>query len=396
MARIEAGATGGLVCWRVDRFARNVGPAEADLELIRGKRARIAFADENLDADGPMGEFLLTTLLAMARLQRARLSSGWQTARGRAIARGAFVGKAPVGYRKIRDKNNERVGCLERDPATAPIIEGAYHLAARDGLQAAARYMKRHLPGRWGAFHTRRLLANRVYIGEARHGDDLVNAAAHEPLVTLGTWIAAQVDGVQPRMRSLTYPLSGIARCASCGGPLVGQIGHLRRDGVAPRRYRCSHKWNGNEQCDAPASCLADPLETIVVGQLKDMLLGVTVEVSSGSDVLAQLEGEVAQARADRLEFATDLEIKSSLSAMAFRAGCAVRAEAVEKAEAAYRIEAARSAVSRELPLGDELDDPDQLQRALAAVVERVDVIQGRDLLSDRVHIRWSLVVATA
>ncbi len=116
MARIEAGETGGLICWRVDRFARNVGPAEADVELIRSKGARIAFSDENLDTSGPLGEYLLTNLLAMARLQRQLLSTGWQTARGRAIKRGAFIGMAPLGYRKIRDKNSKKVGCLEPDP----------------------------------------------------------------------------------------------------------------------------------------------------------------------------------------------------------------------------------------------------------------------------------------
>ncbi len=114
MRRIEATQTRGLICWRVDRFARNVGPAEADIELIRQHGARIAFSDENLDTSGPMGEYLLTNLLAMARLQREQLSKGWETARGRAVERGAFIGKPPVGYRKIRDKNHPRVGALSR------------------------------------------------------------------------------------------------------------------------------------------------------------------------------------------------------------------------------------------------------------------------------------------
>ncbi len=190
-------------------------------------------------------------------------------------------------------------------------------------------------------------------------------------------------------MRSLHYPLSGIARCGSCGGPLVGQIGHVRQDGTAPRRYRCSTRWNDGERCDAAASCLAEPLEEAVIGQLRSLLEGVTVELSESTDRLAELEQEVEQARADRLEFATDLEIKRALGMDAYRAGCQARAEAVEKAEAAYRAEARRAKGTRELPLADELDDPDQLQRALGATVECVKLIGGRGPLAERIEVEW-------
>ncbi len=232
-------------------------------------------------------------------------------------------------------------------------------------------------------------MTNRVYLGESRHGDDLVNPEAHEPLVPLGTWIAAQVERVQPRMRSLDYPLSGIARCASCGGPLVGQIGHARKDGVAPRRYRCGYKWNEGEQCEAPASCLAEPLERTVRDELRSLLKGLTAEGALVGDRLAEVEAEIEQARADRLEFATDLEIKRALGIEAYRAGCQARADAVAKLEAAYREEAARHTGRRQLPLADELDDPDQFQRALDATVERIDVIRGRGPFDGRVAIIW-------
>lgn len=394
MRRIEAKQTGGLVCWRVDRFARNVGPAEADIELIRQHGARIAFSDENLDTSGPMGEYLLTNLLAMARLQREQLSKGWETARGRAVERGAFIGKAPIGYQKIRDKNDPQVGALEADPDMAPIVREAYRHAARDGIHTAARYLKAHLPGRWTTFQARRLLSNRVYLGESRHGDDLVNPEAHEPLVPLGTWIAAQVDGIQPRMRSLDYPLSGIARCSSCCGPLVGQIGHARKDGIAPRRYRCGHKWNDGERCEAPASCLAEPLETTIREELRTLLDGLTVEGAPVGDRFAELEADIERARADRLEFATDLGIKRALGIEAYRAGCQARADAIAKLEAAYRERAARHTGRRELPLADELDDPDQFRRALAATVERVGVTRGRGPLDERVTIVWRATAA--
>jgi hypothetical protein len=316
------------------------------------------------------------------------LSAGWKTARGRAIERGAFIGKAPVGYRKIRDKNNPKLGALEPDPDRRHLVEEAYRLAADEGLHVAARYLKHHLPGsRWEAFQTRRLLANRVYIGESRHGDELVNPDAHEPLVSLGAWIAAQVDGVQPRMRSLDYPLSGIARCAGCDGPLVGQVGHARKDGTVPRRYRCSVKWNEREHCDAPASCMADPLEEEVRKELRLFLDKDDVaEGSAGTDRIAELEREVVQARADHLQVATDTDLQRALG-RSYVAAVKARADALEAAEGAVAKEATRR-VQRSLPLAKELDDPEQFRRGLA-VVDYVEITRGGGLLTGRVDVRF-------
>lgn len=388
MERIQGGQTGGLACWRVDRFARNVGPAEADIELIRSADARIAFTDENLDTSGPMGEYLLTNLLAMARLQRQQLSSGWETARGRAIQRGAFIGMAPLGYRKIRDKNHPKVGALEPDPDTQDVVIEAYRLARAEGVHAVARYLKAQVPsGRWTPFMVRRLLSNRVYLGESRHGEDLVNPKAHEPLVTLGNWLAAQFDGAFKRGPSGRYPLSGIARCSSCNGPMVGQIGHPLKSGERPRRYRCSTKWNEGDECEAPASCLAEPLEAVVREELRSLVTGVrAVGAVPGQDVSA-LEREIEEARADRLEFATDLTIKKALGIEAYRAGCEARAQAVEKLEECYRQASAGSSIRIAVDLAGDLDEPDQFQRALAAVVERVDVQRGRGPLDSRVNV---------
>jgi hypothetical protein len=127
-----------------------------------------------------------------------------------------------------------------------------------------------------------------------------------------------------------------------------------------------------------------------VVGHLRDGIDVFAAEVSSSTHRLAELERAVEQARADRLEFATDLEIKRALGLETFRAGCAVRAASVEKTEAAYRAEAARVGGKYDLPFADELDDPDQLQRALRAAVSRVCVERGRGPLADRVYVEWS------
>ncbi len=48
MARIEAGETDGLACWRLNRFARNVGAAIADYIQCENDRKNIAYAKRTL------------------------------------------------------------------------------------------------------------------------------------------------------------------------------------------------------------------------------------------------------------------------------------------------------------------------------------------------------------
>jgi len=381
------GQTGGIVAAKIDRFHRNTENGLRDLRRLQQAGARLAFVQEDIDTGKTMGKFFYRLMLSLAELFLDQSKESWADSRERAVERGAFIGMAPLGYGRVRDKNDPRVGGLVPDPAKKHIVQEAYRLAATsDNLHAATRYLREQLPGRWSAFQTRRLLVNRVYLGESRHGDKLVNPSAHEPLVSLGTWTAAQVDGVQRRLRGLDYPLSGVARCASCGGPLVGQIGHVRKDGTAPRRYRCGHKWNAGEQCDAPASCLAEPLENFVRDELRTMLGGLIANGTAGDDKLSELERELEEGRGDLIEFATDTEIKRVIGAEAYRAGCRARAERVDRLEAEYRKAAARS-VHIELPLAEELDRPDQFERAVGAVIERVEVMRGRGQLDDRVRI---------
>lgn len=95
----------------------------------------------------------MTVLLALARMERRRLSEPWETAKARALDRGAKIGPTPFGYRRAPD------GTLEPHPKQAPMSPEAF-LRARDSLAAAVDYLQLSAPGRvWTAFTVRRMLA---------------------------------------------------------------------------------------------------------------------------------------------------------------------------------------------------------------------------------------------
>lgn len=53
MARVQAGETEGIACWRLNRFARNVAEALEDVKTIHSHDAHVAFVEEDIDPTGP-------------------------------------------------------------------------------------------------------------------------------------------------------------------------------------------------------------------------------------------------------------------------------------------------------------------------------------------------------
>ncbi|HEX4010137.1 MAG TPA: recombinase family protein [Solirubrobacteraceae bacterium] len=385
LERIRRGESDGIVVAKLDRFSRaGVADALVLIESIIKAGGKVASVEEGIDPTTPTGEFTMTLFLALARMQRRQLADGWEQSRTRAVDRGAFIGKAPLGYRRGAG------GVLERDPETADLMRAAYRIAASAGLTAAAQVLASALPDqRWDAFTVRRLLSSRVYLGESSHGA-AVNSSAHKSLVPLNLWLKANSEPAQGRARSLEYPLSGIARC-ECGGALVGQRGHQRADGSVPRRYRCSAVNSGAKAADH-VSLMAEPLETFVTDALLDWLL--EVELPDNSDEVAELERQLEVAETARLAFVRDLELERSLGPEAFRAGALARSAEVERLQAelarATRATATEDWIDAVVEAGGNRDNPELLRRAIGRLITRVDVAHGRVDLDRRVNVAFT------
>jgi DNA invertase Pin-like site-specific DNA recombinase len=375
--RVERGDADGIVVAYLDRWARTVDALSMFRRWADEGRWFLSAA-EKFDASTSQGRFALGMMLLVAQFYREQLTERFALSQRNAITRGAFIGPTPLGYRRIEDPLSPRVGCLEPDPTTGPIVTETYGRAARDGIAAAARHLGR------STSDTRRLLSNRVYLGEVRHATAGRNLNAHEPLTDLGTWTAAQL---KPRRRahSVAYPLSGIARCAGCGGPLTGQLSRDRQ-GSRGRRYRCSRR-----RSDSCVSIGADVLEAHTRAVIADAIGTGRPVASPGGDSLAEAEEALRVAETILNEYAADTELQADLGIEAYRAGARERREAVQAAQRAYQEESARASAVVTLPASDELDDDQQLTRALEAMVDAIEVSGGRRAVEDRVRVRWAI-----
>jgi DNA invertase Pin-like site-specific DNA recombinase len=385
VARALAGETGGIVSWKIDRFSRYTEGGLRDLRRLEEADARLAFVVEDVDTSGPMGKFVYTVMLAMSEYFLDNIKAGWKTAKTRAVARGVKIGPTPFGYRRGKD------AVLKPDPVTGPIVAETFRLAAREGFESALAHVVEHGAGhRWTTTTLRRLLRNRTYLGEARYGD-LVTEDAHPALVSTSVWAAAQPAQEAPRRPRRTYPLSGLARCASCESPLVGT-----RAGSGVRAYRCSAAARSRrpaletKPCAAPAFATADLLEELVRRTLAERLQDrAYVGGDDPAGALDEAAGALADARRELDDLLGDAGLRRIVGADRFRRLAEDAVAAVEECQAAYE-EAARRAERRlrvpavELLASAELDELGELLRgALEAVV----VERGRRPIIERVRI---------
>jgi DNA invertase Pin-like site-specific DNA recombinase len=338
--RVRDGRSGGIVAADVDRFSRD---SEHGLRLLRElEEAGARFYAPNApdDMTTPEGEFQIGLWFLLAQLERKRKRAGFERAKEQAIARGIPVTNRPaVGYRQREDRR------LEPDPEAAPIIRELFERrACGDGPSALADFLQ----GRgiktsqgsafWSKPAIAHVISSRVYLGELAYGGDrrFVNASAHEPIVDLATWQAAQQpNGSRLRQpRRGDYLLTGLLRCQACGYVMQGT-----RTSRGKRMYRCMRRHAGGT-CPHPTWIFADVIEPVAERAFWTITDDVQGTVQDASDDLSGLETALDRAER-RLTQAMAPEVQDA-------AGEAwtemIRARRSERDKAAKDLGAARAA----------------------------------------------------
>src|SRR5215217_4211034 len=276
MRRIRDRESGGVVVYKLDRFARTLVGGLTTLNELTERRALFASATEPLfDFTTADGRIFLQINLMMAEYFRERTREGWETSLTYAVGRGVHIAPdVPYGY--VKD-DGKRLG---PDASRAPFVQRAYELRVEGWpFQRIAQWLNERAPGRgdgrpWTATSVERMIRRRVYRGIAHWGEH-ENRQAHPALVSEELWHAAQrrVQHYSKRRQSAEVALlHGIVRCAGCrflGSRALNTSGGYRR-----HYYRCRvHRVSG--VCPGPAAIRADGadaleayVEAIICGEL--------------------------------------------------------------------------------------------------------------------------------
>jgi len=393
LGRVRSRKTGGLAVARLDRFSRaGVAAALMVVEEIHDAGGEIAAVDLGIDPTTPFGEFAMTLMLGLARMQRRQIADTWKDAQRRAVGRGVHIAsRAPTGY--VRGEG----GRLEPHPVWAPHIAEVFRLKAAGGSwRELADYLRAHgVESPYGStqWHPRALvhiIENRAYLGEARSGE-FVKAGAHDRLVDEATFAAAhEAKGERPANGMGGSPLAGILRCAGCSYVLKPDT-MKGRDGGKLRLYRCRGERPGGK-CPAPASVLGGVIEPFVVERFFEGLGGMRAEASAITDELRSAEDAFRRAERELVAW-RDNESIADLGGTfvdGLRGRVARRDEALEALEHAR----VRAGIA-DLPEPPELQalwpslDVSDRRHLLHAALDAVFVRRGRVPIAERALVLW-------
>ena len=288
LERIRARQTDGVVVAFLDRFSRaKVSEAMAVYEEVTSLGGSVVATDlPGLDPRDKMGEYHLTTVLAMKRMEWRTAAERWDMSRADAIKDGKAIGGAPFGYRfadptpRIRGKGVVD-SHLVKDGRYAEIVRELFErkVAGATWLELA-RFMDTAAPkpngGHWSRNTVRDMIGRRTYLGEVRHGEH-VRVGAHEPIVSEALWRRAQGKPGRRTPRG-TYLLSGIIRCAACGRRMRGS--KLGRD--ATRVYTCAQA-----DCLERSTAIVARLDAEIVRQFFRHLSDFHVRAVDDSEIVA-------------------------------------------------------------------------------------------------------------
>jgi DNA invertase Pin-like site-specific DNA recombinase len=401
IARAVVGRVDGILVAKVDRFARTVQGGLSAINQLEDAGRELWSAREGVivgDEEATATDKLMRTFfLMLAQWQRDTLAEGWAATRRRHIANGV-PNHARYGY----EKNPTTRRLAPRDdeaPWVKPIFE---HRAEGWTWERLADWLnEQQAPtregGGWAVSSVRQIVQSRVYLGEIRSGD-VVNEAAHDPLVSFELWQRANSLNKTPQRREAgQFVLSGLLRCAGCGVRMAGRSDHVIA-GDKERSYRyytCRRRYSFG-RCPAPARVRADDIERIVDQAFRDTFLtGWKARPSVSTEELDAALAAQADAEAELSVFLTSpstAEMRKVLGDEWVEEGQRARLNrVVEAREAVAEARNAMTGVALPANLAEEWPTMDvEDQRAfLADGFEVVAVARGRGPAKTRTRL-WT------
>jgi len=318
--RIRNGQSGGLVVYKLDRFARTLLGALNTLEELGRHDATFASVSEpQLDYTTPAGRAFVQQLFVFAEFTRSTLKESWAVAQRHAIDRGIHI--SPNGYLGYDVGPHRRLVPNTQAPIAIEVFRRRGELG--ESWATVADWLQETAPRADGTIWTpqavQRLCAKRVYRGEASRyvvqdidgRGPIVNPNAHPALVTEETWQAAQMNPRVARGGNNGKPLpllSGLIRCAGCR--------YSMSLGYAPdgrHMYRCRRR-HASGTCPRPAQVITDAIEKYIEELVLEEIDGTAKLVPDSSErdrVIAELQ----QAREDLDGFRRDRAARRKLGA---------------------------------------------------------------------------------
>ena len=246
--RIKEGEAQGVICWKLDRLARNpVDAAQISWMLQEGIIEHIRTNDRDYQ---PSDNTLLMNMeFGMANQYILDLSANTKRGLHEKAKRGEYPSVAPLGY-----QNDPRTKQIVVDRNEAAIVREAFELYSENqsrlediskflfdkGIRTKASNRWMSEGGRlWKRDQITAFLSNPFYCGLFRYAGELFEGK-HTPIISKQLFDKVQAvlkERSKPQVRAKEpKPFCGLFRCGECGRMITAEVqkGHTY--------YRCSKK----------------------------------------------------------------------------------------------------------------------------------------------------------
>ncbi len=317
LARIQKGEALGIICWKLDRLARNpVDAAQIEWLLQEGTVKHIQTPERGYYSNDNV--MLMNVEFGIANQYVRDLSTNTKRGLYQKAKRGEYPGLAPLGY-----FNDLRSKTITLDKNTAPIVKQAFerYAESRYSLEDIATFffangIETKATMRWqsaGGNSMKRdqacyILSNPFYCGLFRYGGEL-HQGKHQPIVTKQLFDQVQEvlkqRGKASRQVSDPKPLCGLFHCGECGRSITAETKtkHQKNGNVHHYLYyRCTKK---NTTC-SQLHIRSEELDK----QLSSVLKSFIMPKEWGKELEAMADRDKDKALQTTAVFVQDLRLK--------------------------------------------------------------------------------------
>ncbi|WP_182141912.1 recombinase family protein [Schaalia sp. JY-X169] len=318
----ESGNIDYVIVHKIDRLARNRADDVEINQRFAEYGVRLVSTSENIDQT-PGGLLLHGIMSSIAEFYSKNLSNEVKKGMAEKVRQGGTHGKAPLGYKNIRElKDGREHRTVEVDSQRAPIITWAFEQYATGEyslrslcqelvsrgltMPQTARLPEKPIETR----QVHQILTNDYYLGVVTFNGTKY-PGNHEPLITSDLF-----DRVQQILRSKVngersikhdHYLKSTLWCGQCGYRMMVQVAKTRSDMPYPY-YSCTGRHSKRTNCDL-RSITFDRAEELIQ-ELYDRLAMKPTEASQLEKLLKQSLRDLTKDTSEKHEALTSQKLQ--------------------------------------------------------------------------------------
>lgn len=232
-----------IVACKLDRVTRSVRDLEELITDLEKHNTYLVCDSDDVNTSTANGRFFVRMLTVLSQLEIELTSERTKECLIGAAKNGHFVGRAPIGYKKVNKK-------LEIDDLQSEVIKKIFDLYAKGkSVHAITKILneEKTLNRKWGTTTLDRILSNEIYIGNYVHGkyvrkneaetfESVCPAIVNKKIFDIAQ--AQKKKNLKHYKRKQTYIFMQSILCPKCG-QIMGGCSSTSHTGDTHCYYQC-------------------------------------------------------------------------------------------------------------------------------------------------------------